>query len=176
MRALQPGPAAPMAQSVPAGNSPAPSVRPAYPSTSYADYWMPKHIATAQNLAASSRIRELFEFLNSAMQQQPELQAPLLCLRSRVFRLIGRRAEGWQDLNQAYLLACSQTGPRPELQATSEQSSVSTVPYTGSDELRISADRVNGQLENELARIYGRSLPHPELGRLPGAGFKRQAT
>lgn len=242
MRATQPESAVPGAQAAWGGNSPALSARPGSVShASHADYWMPKHIATAQNLAASSRIQELFEYLNIAMQQQPELHAPLLCLRSRAFRLIGRRGEGWQDLNQACqlapadfyvlwnravsryedgdphgaleeldrivntfpdrpegyrlragvravvgrleesnqdwrdfqdrLLAASQTASQPGPQLIPTPSSVTTVPYTVADQLRISADRIKGQLENELARIDGRPLPHPELGRLPGAGF-----
>lgn len=241
MQALQPGSAPARGQAVARGNSLAHSVPPAYASQRYADYWMPRHIATAQNLVASSRVQELFMYLNSAMHQQPSLQAPLLCLRSRTFRAIGRKDDGWRDLNQALqlapadfyvlwnraaaryedgdlhgalqeldrlvntfparpdvyriragvramvgrhdeanqdmrdfqarLLASAQTVLRPESMVTSEQSSMTTVPYSDADHMRILTDRIFGQLENELARLDGLPMPHPEKGRLPGAGF-----
>ena len=67
MQALQPGAAPARGQAVAMGNSPDPSLRPANASQSYADYWMPGHIATAHNRVASSRVQQLFMYFNSAM-------------------------------------------------------------------------------------------------------------
>lgn len=104
----EPG-ASPQPPSVARRRQPDPPASPApfgtQSSGNRADELMPSIIASCQNLAASGQIQSCFCFINTAIQQYPELHPQLLCLRARAFRMIGRFAEGWQDLDQAYQLA-----------------------------------------------------------------------